>query len=92
MGWILFLEWYFSIIYFGILVGVFYPIYTIYFRKEFGTGARSVEVKSPIFVAYLCLVNAVRFGFFTFVGLIVLGFIAAILLSIWAIAWELLGA
>ncbi len=89
MGWVIFLGAYFSITYIGMVAGAFYSIYIAYFSTVSRTGVLPVEAKSPLFVAYQCIVNAVRFGFYTFIGLVALGFVAGVVFSLWAITSEI---
>jgi len=89
VGWIHFLEAYFSVTYVGMAMGVFYSIYTAYFSTNSRTESLPLKAKPPLFVAYECIVNAFRFGFYTLLGLVALGFIASIVLSLWAIVKEI---
>jgi|TARA_R100001369_G_scaffold91812_1_gene134284 hypothetical protein len=89
VGWIHFLEAYFSVTYVGMAVGVLYSIYAAYFSANSRTGSLLLKVKPPLSVVYECVVNAFRFGFYTLLGLVALGFIASIVLSLWAIVKEI---
>ncbi len=87
MGWILFLEMYFSPVLFSLVVGLFYPIVGQVYRLAVKEESPALPVKSLMLESVKC---SFKLSTFVLIALLILAFISSILFSIWAIAVQLI--
>ncbi|WP_286261987.1 hypothetical protein [Thalassotalea atypica] len=85
MGWIIIIGGYYSLVLIGVLVGLIYPIYYLYFGQLARDGKIDQTLKQPVTLLMFSLVSSFRFGVYSFLLLTALAFIAGILFSIWAV-------
>ena len=85
MGWLIIVGGYYSLVLIGILVGLIYPIYYLYFGQLARDGKIDQDLKQPLALIIFSLISSFRFGIYSFLLLTVLAFIAGILFSMWAI-------
>ncbi len=86
MGWILVVECYFSLSLIGLLIGFFYPALLVFVLNRKNNQDPSVlALRRPIPLLCASVISSVRFGFYTFILLVALAFVASICFGTWAV-------
>jgi len=85
MGWLVFIGLYYSLTIVGAVIGLFYPIYYLYFSKVTHDIRADISFKHPISLICFSLVSSFRFSLYSFLLLTVVAIALGITLPIYMI-------